>query len=148
MTKNARGSTACAVVLGLGLSAAVVGSGLAGLLDDRQATMKTISLAFRPLGNLAKQRKFDAAAVAAGSQAIVAGLTRFKDLFPEGSEHADNSSSAAIWSDRAGFDKALGNAIAAANRLATAQDPLSLRDTTQAMADACSACHHGYRIDK
>lgn len=148
MRLRGRSRAAGAVLMGVGLGAAVAGSGLAGLLEDRQTTMKAISLAFRPLGIMAKQRKFDAAAVASGSQGVIAGLTKFKGLFPAGSEHADTSSSPAIWSERAGFDKALANAAAAATHLSRAQDALSLRDAVQGMADACSACHHGYRIDK
>lgn len=119
---------------------------IADLLDDRQATMKHISRAFEPMAQMYKKLTFDAGTVAARSNEIATDLQHFLVLFPAGSEKADTASSPKIWTDRAGFEKAQARAYAAAVALSKATDQSAFRDAVQQLGDACTACHHAYRL--
>ena len=133
--------------IGLVLAVALIGTGFAGLLEDREAVMRQISRAFRPLADIAKHNRFDAAETAKRGAEIASGLERFKDLFPAGSEHADHAAGPEIWSDRTGFEKAGAAAGAAAVALAQVTDAAALRDAVARLGAACKACHQAYRID-
>ena len=135
------------VALGIGLSVVLIGSCLAGLLEDREDSMRSISRAFRPLGEMAKKKRFDAATVAANGKAIAEELKHFTTLFPAGSEQADHGAAPEIWSDRADFEKAATDAIAAAGVLAQAGDATAFQNAVGGMDHACRACHRKYKID-
>jgi cytochrome c556 len=137
------------LALGLGgaIAVALIGTGTAGLLEDREATMRQISRNFRPLADLAKHNRFDAARAAQDAAAIAAQLDRFKDLFPPGSEHADRAAKPEIWSDRPAIEKARLKAAAAATALAQAVDLDAFRAAVARLNDACGSCHHAYRAD-
>ena len=73
------------------------------------------------------------------------------DLFPEGSESGhDTEAKSTIWSDRAGFDKAMGKFSTSVDA-AIAANPESL-DALKAAAgpifNNCKGCHDGYRVEK
>src|SRR5690349_18836711 len=107
-----RRSRVLALCLGGAIAVALSGTGFAGLLEDRESTMRQISRDFRPLADMAKNNRFDATRAAQGAADIAAQLGGFGNLFPPGSEHADRAAKADIWSDRAGFDKARAKATA------------------------------------
>ena len=74
----------------------------------------------------------------------------FGDLFPEGSETGfDTEAKSTIWTDRAGFDKALAefkqqaDAAVAANPQTLAE----LQPAAGAVFKTCKSCHEGYRVD-
>lgn len=134
------------ILLGLFLCASLAATGIADLLDERQATMKQIARSFEPMAQMYKRLTFDAATVAAQSNEVAADLQRFRDLFPAGSEKADTASSPKIWTDRAGFEKAQARAYAAAVALSKVTDQGGFRDAVQRLGDACTACHHAYRL--
>jgi cytochrome c556 len=139
---------------GVGLSVGIVlagivvaGTGIASLLDDRESTMRQMARAAKSLEQMAKRHAFDAAETAQRSAEIASLLLRFKDLFPDGSEHADQAASPAIWTDRAGFEKARAKATDAALALAKVTDAGGLADAVQHQAQTCRACHKKFRID-
>lgn len=70
-------------------------------------------------------------------------------LFPAGTESGNNTKAKPeIWSDRAGFEKAAGNLVLAADKLAQlseANDKAGFATQYKAMTDACGACHRTYR---
>jgi cytochrome c556 len=86
---------------------------------------------------------------AEGAKAIARWTLQFPTLFPPGSEKGqDTKALPAIWSDRAGFEKAAANLSEAAAKLATAamsDDKAAFADQFEAMTKACSACHRSYK---
>ena len=133
-----------AIVLGLTLSAAVAGSGLAAAHNERESVMKHIKRALRPLAEMKKAGTFDPAETAKRGNEIAAYLVQFKDLFPAGSEQADDQAKPSIWTDRAGFETARGNAVAAALAVAKASDAASFLTAYKSLSATCSACHDKY----
>jgi len=132
---------AAAVSLGLLISAVAVGSSLAALPDDREATMKHIKRAYRPLAEMAKKDSFDAAEAGKRGNEIAIYLQQFKDLFPAGSETADDKASPNIWTNRAGFETARANATGAAIAVTKATDAASFLAAYKALGGTCTACH-------
>ena len=68
-------------------------------------------------------------------------------LFPKGTDK-DTKALSAVWSDRAGFEKAATNLSVAAEALVTAadaNDPAAFVAAFKATADACKGCHRPYR---
>lgn len=89
------------------------------------------------------------AAPVAERAADMAGFFRgLPALFPPGSGQGDTKATAAIWSDRAGFEAAAANAAAAATRLqqaATGGDAAAINTAFRETGAACGTCHRGYR---
>ncbi|GAB2178305.1 cytochrome c [Dongia sp. agr-C8] len=135
---------AAAIALGLTLGAAIAGSGFAAAHNAREAAMKHIKRALRPLAEMNKAASFDPAETARRGQEIADYLGQFKDLFPAGSEHEDDQAKPNIWTDRAGFETARAKAVEAALAVAKAADLASFQATYKSLSAACSACHDKY----
>jgi cytochrome c556 len=133
--------------LGVAVGTVLAGAGVAGLLDDRETIMRQMSRAAKALEQMTKRHAFDAAETTQRSDEIAGLLLRFKELFPAGSEHADKAASPAIWTDRAGFEKARAKSTEAALALAKVADAGALEDAVQHLAQTCRACHKQFRID-
>ena len=73
-------------------------------------------------------------------------------MFPDGTQQGHNTAAKPeIWSDRAGFEKAAGNLVAASERLqqiADSGDKDQFKTQFAAMGSACGACHRAYRVNK
>ena len=71
------------------------------------------------------------------------------ELFPEGTERGHNTRALpAVWSDRAGFEKAAANLTEAARRMANAaatDNRPEFAKANLATVAACSTCHMAYR---
>ena len=84
-----------------------------------------------------------------GASAMVDWSHVIPGLFPPGSEKGyDTAALPAIWSDRAGFDKAAAKLTAAATRLqaaAKADDKAAFAADFKATAASCGACHRTYK---
>jgi|AraplaMF_Col_mMF_1032025.scaffolds.fasta_scaffold00046_6 cytochrome c556 len=139
---NWKRATAIAVVLTI--SAAAAGSVLASAHNEREAVMKHIKRAWRPLLAMNKSGSFDPAEAAQRGQEIADQLQRFKDLFPAGSEHEDDQAKATIWTDRAGFEAARGEAVTAALAIAQSGDAASFQAAYKSLSATCTACHDKY----
>jgi cytochrome c556 len=126
-------------------STIAIGSSFAAVSDDREATMKNVMASFKVLVGISKSGKFDAAEAKARGTAIAADLEKFKDLFPDGSQNADNKALPQIWSDRPGFEAARNKAREAALSLASSQDFTTFKAGFDALAAGCKGCHDSYR---
>ena len=73
-------------------------------------------------------------------------------LFPTGTEQGHNTAAKPeIWSDRAGFEKAAGNLVAASEKLeqvAASGDKDAFKAQYAALGMTCGACHRVYRVNK
>jgi cytochrome c556 len=143
-------------LLGIGgvLGANAQGS-LAGTADDlivaRKAGMEaqasTIAAILRAIGAGADIMPFEAAgvAMAAWGQAL-------PELFPVGTEVGnDTQARPAVWSDRAGFERAAANLTAAAQSMAKAAAAGNQAEFIRAFRVtnlACAACHFSYRFGR
>jgi cytochrome c556 len=138
---------ATGLLVGLATTAALVGTSLAGLPDDRESTMKDIGKNFKALVQMSKG-EFKAEDAAKHGNAIAADLEKFKDLFPEGSEKADKVAKPEIWTDRAGFEQARMNAYNAAIAVSKVADAAAFGDAFKALGGTCKACHDKYRAEE
>jgi len=116
----------------------------ADVANDRVASMKRIRNSFRVLVDMAKAGTFDAAQVQSGAFDIVAEFIVFKDLFPTGSQNADQAARAEIWTDRAGFDAAWEAGDSAASNLGTVTSADAFVSALETLAAACRSCHRKY----
>ncbi|MFC0408750.1 c-type cytochrome [Roseomonas elaeocarpi] len=75
-------------------------------------------------------------------------LTNVPALFPAGSEQGDTKALPAVWSDRAGFERASANALAASEKLQAtlaSGDAGASATAFREMGAACGGCHRNYR---
>lgn len=81
--------------------------------------------------------------------ALARWMKEFVTLFPPGSDKGDNTKALpAIWTNRAGFDKAADNFIAAADKLEAEAKTGNVADfaaQAKEVGKACGACHHDFR---
>ena len=133
-----------AIAIALTMSVAVAGSGLASAHNEREAVMKHIKRAWRPLLAMSKADSFDPAEASERGQEIADQLQRFKDLFPAGSEQEDDQTKPTIWTDRAGFEAARNEAVTAALAIAQAGDGATFQTAYKSLSATCTACHDKY----
>ena len=83
------------------------------------------------------------------ADAIAAWGRAIPGMFPAGTEHGhDTKALPAVWSDRAGFEKASATLTTAAEKMsqaAAADDKAAFAEAFQATAQACGACHRSFR---
>lgn len=114
----------------------------------RQSLMKDIAGNVKLLAPIAQGKEaFDAATVKAALDKIAADSKAFPTLFPIGSDAGVTEASQKIWSDTAGFGKAVATfqadaaaAVAASGSLAT------FRPAFGKLASNCKACHTEFRV--
>ena len=137
-----------------GLSIALAGAwGVARAADNpahqRHEAMETVQESFKPLRAIAvKEAPFDAAVVKKNATTILEKLKEAHGLFPEGSGGGDTRAKAEIWTDRAGFDKAMQDAQAAATAMAAVTEEAAYMPAMKTLGGACKACHDKYRLPK
>jgi cytochrome c556 len=85
----------------------------------------------------------------AGAKGLLSSSHVIPTLFPAGTDAGHNTKAKpAIWSDRAGFEKAAADLTAEAQKLvqlADANDKAGFATQFQAVGKACGACHRPYR---
>ena len=119
--------------------------------EARHELMEDVGSAAKTIGTMLKEEApFDAAQAMAALQVWADAAEPFGELFPEGSETGfDTEAKSTIWTDRAGFDKALAefkqqaDAAVAANPQTLAE----LQPAAGAVFKTCKSCHEGYRVD-
>lgn len=141
-------SSATGLSMGLALA-----WGLATAADDpahmRHEAMETVQESFKPLRAIAvKEAPFDAAVVKKSASTILEKLKEAHGLFPEGSGGGDSRAKAEIWSDRAGFDKAMQEAQDAAGAMAAVTEEAAYVGAMKALGSSCKGCHDKYRLPK
>jgi cytochrome c556 len=130
----------------LGASLAVVA---ADAFQDRHMTMEMVGDAMKPLGAIAKkQAPFDAAVVKASATTIAENLEKAATLFPTGSGGGESKAKPEIWTDAAGFEKAMKDAHAAAVALQSVKDEAAFGPALGAVGASCKGCHDKYRMPK
>lgn len=87
--------------------------------------------------------------LAAGAKGLIAWGKVIPAMFPDGTQTGHNTKAKAeVWSDRAGFEKAAANFVAAAEKLvplAEAGDKDGFKTQFAAVGQACGGCHRPYR---
>jgi len=133
------------------MSGLVLGAGLAVVaadaFHDRHMTMEGIGDAMKPLAAIAKKEApFDGAVVKANATTIADNLKKAATLFPAGSGGGESRAKPEIWTDTAGFDKALKDAHAAAVALQAVKDEAAYGAAFRALGSSCKSCHDKYRL--
>ena len=145
LSKQAVASIAVAGAL-LGASLAVVA---ADAFHDRHMAMEAVGDAMKPLAAIAKKEApFDAAVVKANATTIADHIKMASALFPAGSGGGESRAKPEIWTDAAGFEKAMKDAHAAAVALQSVADEAAYRPALGALGASCKSCHDKYRIPK
>jgi cytochrome c556 len=115
------------------------------LMEDVRGHAKTIARM------LEGEDAFDADAAMGAFQAWSEAADVFGGLFPEGTDSGfDTRATAAVWSDRAGFEAALSawsEAVDAAIA-ANPEDLESLKAAAGPVFKQCKACHEDYRLEE
>ena len=135
------------VTLLFGLQSAVAGD---SPQEQRHELMEDVGGGAKTIGKMLEgETAFDAAAAMGALQTWAEVAAQFGDLFPEGSESGyDTEAKATIWSDRDGFNTALGawsDAVDAAVA-ANPQDLEGLQAAAGPVFKKCKACHEEYRV--
>ena len=115
--------------------------------NARHAAMEQVGDAMKALGAIAKkQAPFDAAVVKKNATTIDESLGTASKNFTPGSDKVEKTrAKAEIWTDRADFDRLLGEARSAAAALAKVSDEAAYRPALGALGQSCKACHDMYR---
>ena len=138
-------------VASLAVAGLVAGASLAVVYadayQDRHMLMEGINDAMKPLGAIAKkQAPFDAAVVKANATTIADNLKQAHELFPPGSDGGESRAKPEIWTDRAGFDKQMKDAQAAAVSLASVTEEAAFLPALRTLGGNCKSCHDMYRL--
>lgn len=132
----------------VGLLAATAAVAQTNVIKQRQSAMKQIG-----------DQTDIAAAILKGKQAFSTEkaelifktykdqMVGFEKLFPEGSDVGETKATAAVWSDRAGFDAAITkfNAAVADNAAKGVVDEAGFKAAFTAVAENCRACHQTFK---
>jgi cytochrome c556 len=140
-------------VASFAVAGVVLGASLAALaadpFQDRRMAMEQIGDAMKPLGAMAKKEApFDAAAVKASATTIADNLKKATTLFPAGSGGGESRAKPEIWTDAAGFEKAMKDAHATAVALQAVKDEAAFGPALGAVGASCKGCHDKYRAPK
>jgi cytochrome c556 len=133
------------------LAASLAAAPVARTADDpakaRHQTMEQVGDAMKGLGKVAKgQAPFEAGFVGSSATTIKEKLEQASKLFPPGSDAGETKAKPEVWSDRAGFEKTMQDAIAAAGALAAVKEEAAFRPALGALGQNCKACHDKYRM--
>lgn len=138
-----------AAIAGLAIAGFVVAAVAADVIDERQDVMKSNGDAMKALSAIAKnEAPFDPAVVRESGETIAAGLTKAKDLFPEGSAEGDTRAKPEIWDDKADFERRLDETATAAQTLAGVTEQANFLPALAELGDGCKGCHDKYQVPK
>jgi cytochrome c556 len=120
--------------------------------EQRHELMEDVREHAKTIGRMLEgESAFDADAAMGAMQAWSEAAEVFGGMFPEGTESGyDTRATAAVWTDRAGFDAALNSwaeAVGAAIA-ANPQDLESLQAAAGPVFKKCKACHEDYRLEE
>ena len=118
------------------------------IIETRQAGQDLLAGTFTGIDEGVKHH-VEAKAFDKSAAAMARWMRQFPTTFPPGSDHGNNTKARPeIWSNRAGFDQAAANFIAAADKLtqlAKANDTPGFDAQVKTVASACKACHDKFR---
>lgn len=138
-------------VVSLALAGTLLGAGALAVAADaymeRHMAMESLQDAMTPLVAIAKKEApFDAAKVKASATTIADHLKKASTLFPAGSGGGESRAKPEIWTDAAGFDKSLKDAVAAAVALQSVTDEAAFGPAFRAVGTSCKGCHDKFRL--
>lgn len=120
------------------------------VIKFRKGVYQVVGWHMRPLGAMVKgQMPYDQALFAKNAE-IVATMSKIApEAFAAGSDKGETRAKPEIWSDAAGFKKAVDNFQAEATKLAqvakTATSVDQVRGQFSALSKTCGGCHDNYR---
>lgn len=115
-------------------------------LQARHDAMEAVGGAMKTLGGMARgQAPFDAAVVKKSATTIADKLAEAEKHFPAGSDAGKTRAKAEIWTNRADFDRLMGESKKAATALAAVSDEAAYKAALGALGGSCKACHDMYR---
>jgi|tagenome__1003787_1003787.scaffolds.fasta_scaffold20498047_2 cytochrome c556 len=117
------------------------------IIETRQAGQNLLSGDFTGIRAVVAA-KGDVKTLENPAKAMARWMTQFPTTFPAGSDKGPTKALPAVWSDPAGFRKAAGDFVEAAEKLtqlAKAGDAEGVAAQVKVVGDACSACHRTYR---
>jgi cytochrome c556 len=119
------------------------------VIATRQAGQDLVAGSFTGMLQAVKNKVPDVKPFAQPARAIAKWEPQFRTLFPPGSDHGDNTRALpAIWTNRAGFNKASADLETAATKLsevARSGNQEGFATQLQVVAEACDACHKQFR---
>ncbi|WP_431283453.1 c-type cytochrome [Humitalea sp. 24SJ18S-53] len=136
--------------LALGLGLAAIGGtawAQADIIAARKDGLKRVGANMEAI-KLVVDARGDVRTLGPRVDEIVTFFSDFPTRFPAGSGTGETRALPAIWTDRAGFDRAAANALTAAHTLRTtvnAGDAAATAQAFQALGGACGACHRPFR---
>ena len=146
---------AFAAIAGADLSAYAQSAPNAGrqAVETRQAVLKLIGNSFRPFGDIAKgAAPYDSAEAQKRLARLSLLADYLKESFPDASNlgEAETKAKAEIWTNRADFDKKLGDFqthIAALTQVSSTDKAATdgFKTAVAAVAQDCKGCHETYR---
>ena len=121
-------------------------------IQQRHDLMEDTRDALKPMVKMVRgEMEFDAAVVEQGLQTMQHTAKTAGGLFPPGSETGgDTEAKSTIWTDRAGFEKALDDYAVAVEAAieAAPQSAEELQSVLGGITKTCKDCHDGYRVEK
>lgn len=118
------------------------------IIAERRAGYKHIGDNFKAMKD-AVEGGADVAPLAGRAQEVADWAARIPSLFPPGTETGGGThAKPEIWSDRAGFEAASRDLLAAATKLqkaAASGDKAAFAEQFKATGATCGACHRTYR---
>lgn len=116
-------------------------------IKERRAIMKAIGEQTDVGAAILKgQQPFDAAKAAAIFKTYADGAAKVGALFPEGSDKGETKATAAVWTDRAGFNAALAAfSKAVAENAGQATTEAGFKTAFTAVAETCRTCHRTFK---
>lgn len=131
----------------VGLVAATAATAQTNVIQQRRAAMKAIGEQTELGAAMLKgQAPFDAAKAALIFSTYKEKMVGFEKLFPPGSDKGETKATAAVWSDRAGFDAAIAKFDAAvADNAPKATSADGFKAAFTAVAENCRSCHQSFK---
>jgi len=138
-------SVTAAVVAGL--VAATAAYAQTNVIQQRRAAMKAIGEQTDIAASILKgQAPFSVEKAELVFQTYKDKMVGFEKLFPPGSDTGETKATAAVWSDRAGYDAAIAKFNqAVADNAANGVTEAGFKAAFTAVAENCRACHQSYK---
>ncbi len=140
-------SLALAILIG-GLPVAEAADEPENIIKYRRNVMKAVGGNMGNLAMVAKGNFSFTGNLVANARGIRVGLGMAAPLFPEGTETGETNALPKLWEDKAGFEAALRDSIAAADDMIAAAetgDMPTIIGALQALGKTCGGCHKPYR---
>jgi cytochrome c556 len=136
---------------GLGSPQETHGVSGSDVIAARQASLDMSSITFRSMGDAIKAGR-EAKSLSYSAASLAKWAKSLPGMFPtgtgKGETPADTQALPTVWRDRAGFDRAAANYVAATTRLAAlaaSNDTAGFTKQLDEVNQACSACHATYK---